>query len=487
MATKRADEIDAFLTEQESNAVKLSEKSTIITTFNDAYTKKEPTVSTEKLNEFLAPYKDQMFFKNIVFIDTEGSILFSTKNSEIIGKNINKNNYARSSLSTSCERADMTMTNDFSYFSFDELLQEPAMFITIPLLKENKFIGTLAYQLNQEKIYAITNQYIGLGKTGEVTLVKREDSYVVFVSPTRNNPDLAFKKINLLTENKSLSQADLITKQGTGTAVDYRGENVITASVFIPKIDWGMAVKIDQNEILQPMSTTYQLLLIFFGIFLLLLLITLYISRKYLIKKFKESRINHLLLTIPATIRNPFLILLLLFLGLTIKNIIQGEMHQLSIIHNAKEQAIHTIKENVDTIEAMLSKIAFVGQSIAQDLHTHHLIKDDIPTRLKRDLKENSAIVGITVLFMPYTYDKSIQLYAPSITKINDTYEEKVLNQATTDDSEETSIFKAAWYTQALEKGSLWLMNSPSENDKNKTTTATYSCTFLIKTINQTA
>ena len=481
MATKRADEIDVFLTEQENNAVKLSEKSTIITTLNDAYTKKEPTISTEKLNDFLAPYKEQMFFKNILLIDTEGSILFSTKNSDIIGKNINKNSYAHSALSTSCERADMTITNDFSYFSFDELLQEPAMFITIPLLKENKFIGTLAYQLNQEKIYAVTNQYIGLGKTGEVTLVKREDSYVVFVSPTRNNADLAFKKISLHTEDESLSQANLITKQGTGTAVDYRGENVITASVFIPKIDWGMTVKIDQNEVLQPMNTTYQFLLIFLSIFLLLLLITLYISRKYLIQKYKEGKFHQLLLTIPATLRNPFLILLLLFLGLTIKNIVQGEMHQLSIIHNAKDQAIQNIQENANTIEAILAKIAFVGQSIAEDLQTNHLIKDDIPTRLKRDIKENSTIVGITILFSPYTYDKKIQLYAPSITRVDDTFEEKVLNQSSGNDEEETSIFKAAWYTQALEKGSVWLLNAPSETDHNKTATATYSCAFFDK------
>lgn len=479
MANKRADDIDAFLSEQESNAVKLSEKSIIITALNDAYTKKAATISAEKLNEFLVPYKEQMFFKNILLIDTAMTIIFSTKNSDMIGTNIDKNSYARSALSTSCERANMTLTNDFSYFSYDDLLQEPALFITIPLLKENKFIGTLAYQINQEKIYAITNQYIGLGKTGEVTLVKREDSYVVFVSPTRNNPDLAFKKISLHTESKSLSQADLITKQGLGTAVDYRGETVITASLFIPKIDWGMVVKIDQNEILQPMSTTYQFLLFFFSIFLLLLLIALFISRKYLIQKYKQSKFHKLLLTIPASLRNPFLILLLLFLGLTLKNIIQGEVHKVSIINNAKNQAEETIKEDADTLNAILSKIAFVGQSIAEDLHTNHLIRDDISTRLKRDIKENSAITGITILFMPYTYDKSLQLYAPSISRVDDTYQEKLLSQSSTDAQEETSIFKAAWYTQALEKGSVWLLNSPSENDHNTVPTATYSCTFF--------
>lgn len=474
MATKRADEIDLFLNEQENNAIALAEKPTIITALHDAHTQKDLSSSKEKLTDFITPYKEQMFFKNILLIDTQNTIIFSTTNNDIIGENINKNDYPYSNLSMSCERASMTLTNDFSYFNFDQILQEPALFITIPIIEDNKFIGILAYQVNQEKIYDITNQYIGLGKTGEVTLIKQDGSHVVFVSSTRNNPDLAFKKI----PHSSISQRDLITQQGTGTAIDYRNKQVITASLFIPKIDWGMTVKIDQEEILQPMNTTYKLLLLFFAIFLLFLLISFYLSRKSLITIMHKSIIYRWLHHIPTIIKNPFFLLLLIFLGLSIKNIFYSSMHKTSVINSAKNKAIKTITDNAEVIETMLSTIAFVGQSIADDLHTNYLVTDDIATRIKRDIKENSAIVGITVLFMPYTYDNTVQVYAPSITRIDDTYQEKLLSEVSVDDHEENSIFKAPWYTQALENGTAWLLNS-TEKDPQQTATATYSCTFF--------
>src|SRR4030095_11118578 len=478
MATKRTDDIDTFLNEQEKNAIKLSQKSIIITALDDVYQKQNPTQSyTEQLTNFLSPYAEQMFFKNILLIDINGNIIFSTTKNSIIGENINKNHRANSALSTSCERATMTFTNDFSYFSFDQLLQEPALFITIPILKNNKLIGTLAYQLNQEKIFLITNQYIGLGKTGEVTLGKREGSYVVFVSPTRHDPDLAFKKVNLMTSNAPLSiQAGLLVQQGTMTGIDYRGKEVVSASTFIPKLDWGMIVKIDQEEILQPLTIIYKFLLLFFIAFILLLIISIYCSRTYIITIINKNKLQQHFRSAPAIIKNPLFIVLLIFCCLTIKNIIYSKKLTLSMIKNAQNLAVTTISNNAEEIETMLTKIAFVGQSIASDLQSNHLIHEDIPIRLKRDLKENNAIIGITILFNPYSYDKKTQLYAPSIIKKDDTYYDKLLMETSIDSEEETSIFKSAWYTQSLKNGSAWLLNPITENNP---ATATYSCVFL--------
>jgi len=478
MATKRTDDIDTFLNEQEKNAIKLSQKSILITALDNVYQKKNPAQSsTEQLTNFLSPYAEQMLFKNILLIDIDGNIIFSTTKNNIIGENINKNHLALSALSTSCERAMMTFTNDFSYFSFDELLQEPALFITIPILKNNKLIGTLAYQLNQEKIFLITNQYIGMGKTGEVTLGKRDGSYVVFVSPTRHDPDLAFKKVNLMTSTSQLSiRAGLLVKQGTMIGIDYRGKEVVSASTFIPKLDWGMIVKIDQEEILQPLTIVYKFLLLFFITFILLLIVSIYCSRTYIIETINKNKLKQHFRAAPAIIKNPLIIVLLIFCSLTIKNIIYSKKLTLSMIKNAQNLAVTTISNNAEEIEIMLTKIAFVGQSIASDLQSNHLIHEDIPIRLKRDLKENNAITGITILFNPYSYDQKIQLYAPSIIKTDDTYHDKLLMETSIDSEEETSIFKSAWYTQALKNGSAWLLNPITENNP---ATASYSCVFL--------
>lgn len=476
MATKRTDEIDIFLNEQEKNAVKLSQKSIIVTALDNAYKKITPSSSyIEELNHFLSPYAEQMLFKNILLIDTNGNIIFSTTKNDLTSININKNHFTNSALSASCERANMTFTNDFSSFTFDELLQEPALFITIPILKDNKLIGTLAYQLNQEKIFLITNQYIGMGKTGEVSLGQREGSYVVFVSATRHDPDLAFKKISLLSSSPAI-QTGLLVKQGIMTGIDYRNKQIVGVSAFIPKIDWSMIVKIDLDEILQPINSIYKLLCLFLALLILSLLLYLYYARTYIINFIQKNKTNRYLTRIPSILKNPLFIMLLIFISLTIKNGYEKTMTTLSMMKSAQKLAITTITNNADEMETMLTKIAFVGQSIANDLQSNHLAKEDMPIRLKRDLKENSAITGITILFNPYHYDKTIQLYAPSMIKNNDDYQDTSLTQSSVDGDKETSIFTSPWYTQALTKGSIWLLNPSTEN---KPATASYSCIFL--------
>src|SRR6266404_877234 len=155
IAHNRAQEISAYLNNQEKNAVQLSQETAIInglahTNSNKLSENEQKTVAT-----LIAASKETMGFKNILVINNNGTILFATAKQNLSGITINQPMYTSSSLGKSYERASMTLTNDFSYFNFNDLLQEPALFITIPILKEKKFIGVLTYQLDQEKIYLI--------------------------------------------------------------------------------------------------------------------------------------------------------------------------------------------------------------------------------------------------------------------------------------------------------------------------------------------
>ena len=191
--------------------------------------------STRKIaGSFFASLKEKLLFKDIFLINNNGTIIFSTSKKNIININIKNEKYIDSSLGKSYERALMTLTNDFSTFNFNELLHAAALFITIPIIHNKKFIGTLCYQLDEARIYLITHQYIGLGKTGEVALGKKEGDYVVFVSPTRHDPDLAFKKRTLFA-HPPLSIQAATGQEGSGTAIDYRGEKVVGAWKFIPR------------------------------------------------------------------------------------------------------------------------------------------------------------------------------------------------------------------------------------------------------------
>jgi hypothetical protein len=466
MADARAHEITNYLTEQEKNAVQLSQETTLINAL--ATSSQQSSLNTNEqqtLSNLIASHKEKMGFKNIILTNKQGTIAFSTTKKNLINETIS--NHTNSSLGKSYERATMTLTNDFSYFNFNELLQQPALFITIPILKEKKYIGALSSQLDEEKIYLITQQYIGLGKTGEIVLGKKEEEYAVFIAPTRNDPDLAFKKRMLFTHPPLSIQASILGQEGSGKAVDYRGKKVVGAWKFIPKVDWGMIVKIDQAEILETTQKVYTLFLIFLFIFMIMALLTTYLFFPTIKHHIKKITTSSPLNRIPPLIKNPLFIIAFIFLGLSIKNIIQCKRKKLRTIEKAQQQAVENTSKNAETVETLLKKIAFVGQSIAHDLQTNYLKKDDIATRITRDLTENNIITDITILFMPYVYDGTTKISIHS----TDKHTEQAAQTA-------ENVFTTKWYTQALEKKSTWIINR-TNNSKSAYPTATYACTFF--------
>ena len=466
MTDKRVEEVGNYLNIQEENAIKLSQEQTIINTlYNKSVLQQNSDIKEpQSVSTLIAAHKATMGFKNILLIDKTGTILFSETKQDIVGTNINQPLYTASSLGKSYERASMSLTNDFSDFNFNILLEEPAVFITIPILKEKKFIGAVAYQLDQEEIFLITNQYIGLKKTGEVILAKKEGPHAVFLSPTRNNPDLAFKKITLFTHHPIAIEASVLGQEGSGAATDYRDKKVIGAWKFIPKLDWGITIKIDQDEAFQSTSTLYYLLLLFLAIFLITLAITTYLFYPFIQQVLISINSKKPISMLPSLCKKPLFIALLIACGFATKTMYQCLTNQSSAITNAKNMAIKTTTKNALAIESILEKIMLVGQSIADNLCTEYLAKDDIYTRIERDRTENKNITDITVLFAPYTYNKATEVYL----------------QATTNIPQTENLFKTQWYTQAMKKGSTWIVNATS-NKQNSHQTATYACVFFDK------
>ena len=312
MVHDRAQEINTYLNEQERNAVKLSKETTILDAFK--------TINASTITTLLAAHKEIMGFKNVFLIDKSGAVIFSTTDKNIVGTNVTQ--HTTSSLGKSYERAAMTLTNDFSNFNFNEPLQEPALFITIPILNEKKFIGALTYQLDEEKIYLIAHQYIGLEKTGEVVLARKDGSSIVFVAPTRNDPDLAFKKRAISTDKPLAIQHGALGQDGSGIATDYRDQHVVSAWQFIPKLDWGMDIKIDLHEILQSADTIYDIFILCLMMLILSILCTIYLFYPRIRHTLHSINTQFPCNKIPSVCKNPMFIILLLIIGCAAKNII---------------------------------------------------------------------------------------------------------------------------------------------------------------------
>lgn len=452
MVQSRSKEINSYLNAQQDNAIQLSQDETVINTLL-ASSAKNDTHNQQGLLAIINTQQEGMGFKNIILINTLGSVVFSTTKTNIIGENIN--NKLNSSLGSAYERVVMTLTSDFSRFNYNELLQEPALFITIPIIKEKKLIGTLHYQLNEEKIYLITHQYIGLEKTGEVVLATKDGEYALFVSPTRNDPDLAFRKVPLSTNNPLANQASVLGKEGAGIAIDYRNKHVVCAWEFIPKLDWGMTIQIDLDEVLEPAQKIYMLFMLLLLICLMSICITLYANWSAILSNLHRINRSYPCNKIPSHVKNPLLLLMLLFLFFTIRTSIRCQLKQSSAIKTAEQHAIEMTSKNADSIQTLLSKIAFVSQSIADDLRTNYLKKDDIETRIKRDLTENSMIDAMHVILIP-DGDKK----AKNVELISTNRASKDGTENSTQTPDISSIITTKWYKQALEKESTWIINT---------------------------
>jgi CheY-like chemotaxis protein/signal transduction histidine kinase len=97
-------------------------------------------------------------------------------------------------------------------------------------------------------LYALLNNWTGLGKTGE-TLIVDTDRVVQNELRWRENAPL---RLQLKTLPAIYSSQG---KNGVLSHLDYRGEKVLSAYTFIPETSWGFICKQDQAELDQPVST----------------------------------------------------------------------------------------------------------------------------------------------------------------------------------------------------------------------------------------
>ncbi len=435
-------------------------------------------ISQKDLDRFdarISKEQKYMDFKNILLIDHHKIICFSATDKQLIGQTLTQENTL---LSVSYERAMMSLTPDFSEYGHDPLFKRPTLFITVPVIENKKFVGILAYECSMSSFSALTNQYAGLANTGEMVLAQKTDSFILFINQTRHDRDLAFKRKKISTKNPLSIQPSVLGKQGTGKAIDYRNVPVVGAWTFIPKINWGIIVKMDQAEVEQPLTLLLYLLAINAACILVWIIVIETLYEHPLHKKIKQLSQTSFIKGVPAQFKNYFFILLIISCSLLLKNCVHYYYKESAFSSNEIQNIISDIQDGVNGINQILNKIAFTTTSIADDLQVNRLSKDDITKRLKRDLAENENIVGITVAFAPYSYDPTIRLYAPSMQKEGKTYKEMMLEDVYDYTNTNPQDTTTAWYRNAIkEQQGVWI--SPSKDPKGNNIAPTYSYPFF--------
>ncbi|MBL8030883.1 MAG: cache domain-containing protein [Candidatus Doudnabacteria bacterium] len=210
----------------------------------------------ENLIQFNRVLQDMQYagsYAHVSVVGTNGVVLASTRK-DSIGQDVSAQSYF----------IDAKEKNVVHYLSKDYAGEVYAN-LAGPLVLDNRTLGVLVAERNAKDLYKIFRDHIGLGLSGEwgmATHAPNGDALIIVPGRFDTNPRAALESaLPQGAVDAPLTHA-LRGHEGVwDTTVDYRGSAVIAATRYIPEVDWGIGVKVNKSEVLEPLVRLRQLLL----------------------------------------------------------------------------------------------------------------------------------------------------------------------------------------------------------------------------------
>lgn len=453
---ERSHEINVYLDQQESLIQKIAQDKNIVAMFTGDVHNKDTIDSVAKL------YAELSTIKNLIFIKRDGEIIASIERSkDVVDKNILEAPWDTSELSESFIRSSKSLKTDISGFEFNALFKKPALFITTPIIVHNTLYGCIVFELDIEPIYLILRKYIGLKSTGEVTIGRIKDDKIMYIAPTRHSPNMLFKSLdnkNAIKDDGALQihamKHAISGEKGSGQAIDYRGQNVIAAWSYLPRINWGIVAKIDSDEILSVIRVWYALFLFFlFLTFAIGMLICIYMREKII-------HLMHM-----PTVSSATFVRIILWIMVAVSIIAtcisayhlkqKQQTNNMNALEEAKEQTVHTrhiLDESITKIEALV-------QTLANDLSAGTLSDSLVEKRMITDLSNHASLIEYTIAYAPYAYSKDTKFYAFTVGRTADDAFKKAYFGDVYDYTKPSKPGEpnSDWYVQVVKEGGMWV------------------------------
>ena len=149
---------------------------------------------------------------------------------------------------------------------------DPAVRFSARLEIDGELVGFLEATLATSEVVALSENYYELGATGETMVVTRDSTGAPWVlHPVRSAPvgpivdefgvrdsrsvadgPSTSARLSVATDEAARLAADGVRAERAGGLTDYRGQEVWAVTRFLPETAWGVVVKIDADEQLQP-------------------------------------------------------------------------------------------------------------------------------------------------------------------------------------------------------------------------------------------
>lgn len=273
ISQRQSREIKAYLKNQERFVTILSLTSDVVrslivlnriddATTNDNRDSKQLEELRRSFTPILKGIVDQFDFQQMYLVNIDGNINLSIGDTSSNYSNLIEGPLMNTELAKVFKRTMMFMTPQISDFAIDEDSGQIIFYLASPVLSEEKLVGVIILQLDANNIYAITQNYVGLGATGETVICAMIHGEIMILNPTRKSAENPETKFAARRASDEAMKRALSGERGSGEVIDYRGIKVLAAWEYFPKMRWGFIVKIDKSETLRPAMQLRQLSII---------------------------------------------------------------------------------------------------------------------------------------------------------------------------------------------------------------------------------
>ncbi|MCS7017817.1 MAG: PAS domain S-box protein [Cytophagales bacterium] len=201
-------------------------------------------VIEKRLNDYLVPIQEIYGYNNILLLNTQGLIIYKTnKNLDnlLVGENF-----------PDYDQIKLNASKKIYYGAINKVSEKKALLnVAIPVFDLNEqLIGHVIAEFDMAKVYRLTSDTLGLGRTGEVIISRLSGNKIDYLNKPRLSSFPLLTQSSIVDENNpDPIYLAAIGESGFGLMQDYRDKKALAVWRHLPRVNWGIIVKMDQEEL----------------------------------------------------------------------------------------------------------------------------------------------------------------------------------------------------------------------------------------------